>query len=117
MRSTAGAGAHAEMRPIQNVVDPGDKGVGPLFPRLRLSSPATFWNRSRFCACFGQSKNRDLFAFVAEPAKPKAQNKLTLSALARVDDKSSRSQFCVRLRLRFKFATLSMCSSYFWALP
>jgi len=36
--------------------------------------------------------DRGLFAFVAEPAKPQALNKMTLSAMARGDDKSNRTQ-------------------------
>jgi len=51
-----------------------------------------------------RATDRDLFAFVAEPSKPQAQDKLTFSAMARVDDKSNRSQFCVRLRLRFNLS-------------
>ena len=109
---------------------PGEGGGTPLVPRLRLSRPATFWNRSRFAYSaitgFAYSAitrevatvrvfcrhrlewtrliirsfrewhitdvSRDLLAFVAEPAKPKAQGERIHSALARSDDKSSRSQ-------------------------
>jgi len=34
----AGAAAHAELRPIQNIVAPGEQGETPLFLRLRLRS-------------------------------------------------------------------------------
>ena len=84
MRFAAGAVAHAELRPIQNVVAP-------------MNTSATFWNRLRFVQLINDNGvmasgphayaiDRDLFAFVAKPTKPEALNEMTFSAMAWVDD-------------------------------
>jgi len=115
---TAGAAAHAEVRLIQNVVDPGHSGASQHSLRLWLSRPGDILNRPRFAlVCIAnnetvQMKDGRPVAVCRDfrhaqrklrpipkrrrASKPKAQKERTHSLIARGDDVLNRLQFCVR---------------------